>query len=265
MVIFILAAAAAFLLCGPFAPEQLSNWLKENKHALRLILFLFLLAAVLLILVTAAATPRDVGAIMLGLPILILVLGVGSLLNRLPTSPPRPVPQPIPVPYRPLLTRSSGSEPRTRPDEIPAVEWPCRRLLFVLLGLLVISPLAAVGLFEREVIVVRVPAVIVSWVPVGLPWFLATYNWLIVVVLYALFTRSANPAFKWLRRQKWLTRLTLSSLLSIALFSTLIAWNEDAWAYAVLLTIRRIASMPETTYGVLGAVAGLMCGIFLRG
>src|SRR5258708_18170876 len=152
MVVFILAAAGAFLvgvLIGQ-SPEQ--KRLSEKALPLLLILLLFLLAAVLFVLVAATASPREVGVFLLSLPI--------------------------------------------------------------------------------------------------------------VIMLYAALTLFRDWIFKWVHGLKWQTRVIVGALPFAALFGALIAWNGDAWAYAILLAIRRIAAMPETTYAVLGAVAGLMCGNF---
>ena len=265
MVIFILAAAAAFLLCvlidkgSPVeerspgdqdkqSPEdRFAKWLSKKARILPSILLLFLPAAVLFMLVAAAASPREFGFFLLSLPIFILFWGMWSL----------------------------GNSP-SQSEKIQSAEW----------RLLVISPLALVVLFEREDIVALVPEFIVwvakwlgsvpwldsvlLWLSSALPWFLATCTWLIAGAFYASLTNSANPPFKWLRGpwefkwlpEQWQRHLVLGSLLFIALFSTLIARNGDAWAYTFLLAIRRGTSMPEAIYALLGVVAGLMCGNF---
>src|SRR5258707_227989 len=155
MVVFILAAAAAFLLCAPFAPEQLSNWLTEKKHASRLIVFLLLVAAVLFILVAAVASPGEVGGILVGLPILSFIFFIGNVIYRLPT-PAQPVPA-EPAPAEPAPAQPTP-ERATQPA---AVEWLHKRALsrlghfvafvegkwhLVLLGLVVIAFLVPVAL-----------------------------------------------------------------------------------------------------------------------
>jgi hypothetical protein len=117
--------------------------------------------------------------------------------------------------------------------------WPCERWL-------VFSSLVLIAIFSTL-------TAAHAW---AVPAVVAICAWLVTATVPA--TGLSN---KWLREQ-WQTWLVFSSLVLIAIFSTLTAKTGDAWAYAVLLTIRRIASMPEMTYGVLGVVAGLMCGNF---
>jgi hypothetical protein len=228
MVIFIIAAAAAFSLCAliELSPKTFRKRLDENAHVLRLILFLSLLAAVLFIVVAAEAGPGAFGFFLFSLPILGLVFVMGNLLYRLPA-------RPTPVPDEPLL-------------HVPAAEWPRKWLPFTLLGLVAVALL--------------IPIIAVA---AGLPW-LTIGTWLILASLCIVLARSAHPAIKWLHEQKWQTGLLLGSLLLTAVFGALIAWNGEAWAYAILLVTRRIVSMPETAHAVLGAVAGLMCGNFPR-
>jgi hypothetical protein len=282
MVIFILAATAAFLLCGPFAPGRLSKWLKRRAHALLLNLFLFLLAAVLIILVAATANPSDVGLVLLALPMLSLFFAMGSLVYRLPASVQSTAKTRFaraltaikdwrqkksgalaePTSVQPVAVQST-SEPTSvppasvqptppRPTQPAAAGWPHRYRLFVLLGLVVVGLAALLA------------------IPFGSSWFrpvaivLAIYAWLIVAGFRAFLARSSHSAFKWLRRHKWQTRLILRSLLFTAVLSTFVGWNGDAWAYTILLAIHRITSMPETIHALLGAVAGLMCGNFSR-
>ena len=253
MVVFILAAAAAFLFCVPLAPKQSTKWLKEKEwlnekaRALLLTLFLFLFAAVLFVLVAAAASPGEVGALLLSLPILILIFAMGNLMYRQPAPG---ATQPAAVEW--LDKYGLSPDPESRKHLAAFVG---DKAHLVVLGLVVVAFLVPVALLA---------------IPFSSFWFrpvaavLAIYTWLIVAGLHASLTRSTDAAFNWLGGQKRQAGLILGSLLFTALLSTLIAWNGDAWAYAILLTIRRIASMPETIHALLGVVAGLMCGNFSR-
>ena len=74
MVVFILAAAGAFLLCVLLdrAPDRFKDWLSKNAHVLRLYLFILFLMAVFLILVAVSASPRRFGTILPALAIFFL-------------------------------------------------------------------------------------------------------------------------------------------------------------------------------------------------
>jgi len=297
MVVFIVAAAAAFLLCILLrSSKQARDWLDEDAHAFQLILFLSVFAAALvtLILIVASASTFGVMIFLFSLPIGFVIWGRRSLLIALAYQQPR-----------------EGQQPR---------EWQHN----VLRWFVVISPLLPGVLLGRDLIVPLVPDVIVSWVDVTVSWVskqlgsvlpdsavVAICAWLVPaavlaiglavkrlrerwqtwlvfgsLLLTAIFSAltaghawavpavvaicawlvaaavlATGLANNWLRKQ-WQTWLVFSSLVLIAIFSTLTAEEGDAWAYAILLTIHRIASMRETTYAVLGAVAGLMCGNF---
>jgi nitrate reductase NapE component len=78
VVVFVLAAAAAYLLCILLkrSTQQDSNWLHDNAHAL----FAFLLVALLIRLAAAVAGPYGFAAFLFILATLSLALGVVSLL-----------------------------------------------------------------------------------------------------------------------------------------------------------------------------------------
>lgn len=86
MVTFILAAAAAFLLCVLLqSPIRVSAWLPSNKYVLRQILFLLFLVAALFSLVVAAGNPSWVLPFLFSLVILFQIWATSRLAR--PQSP----------------------------------------------------------------------------------------------------------------------------------------------------------------------------------
>src|SRR6266436_5233043 len=143
MVVFIVAAAAAFLLCILLrSSKQARDWLDEDAHAFQLILFLSVFAAALvtLILIVASASTFGVMIFLFSLPIGFVIWGRRSLLIALAYQQPR-----------------EGQQPR---------EWQHN----VLRWFVVISPLLPGVLLGRDLIVPLVPDVIVSWVDVTVSW-----------------------------------------------------------------------------------------------
>jgi hypothetical protein len=233
---------------------------KEQSHGLRVVLLLFLLAAVLFILIAPATGSQEVGAVLLGLPVLVLVFGVVSLTYRLVTRRTQadqkrePMPQEQQEWWRRLPKWISWMPGWV----VWAVGWVVTKIvLLVPLAVFAIAFLGPAALFALFVF------------PFEFSWFrtaaiiVSGCIWAILAWLY-LTPGTSHRADAWLREQTWQRRRVRISLLVMALLSLLIAWKRGAWAYSILLTAHNVASAPETVHALLGVVAGLMCGNFSR-
>jgi hypothetical protein len=284
MVVFVLAAAAALLLCILLrSSKRVQAWLDQEDQEARAFQLIFMLsclaaAVLVLVLIVAAASYYGVMVFLFSLPTLFLIYGRRSLLKGLVDN--RAGQADFADGLRRLSGRVTSSTARLRPSRSlkniwrrfwSRVSWSTARLRAVLSPKIlrwfwVISPLLPWVLLGHSFIVALVPDAIVFRVSETSPAFLPVVLSACVAILAWL----AAAAVGWTGmgrnrfRDQWQTWLVFGSLVLIAILSTLMAGKGDAWAYAVLLTIRRVTSMPETTYAVLGAVAGFMCGNFSR-
>jgi hypothetical protein len=254
MVVFILAAAGAYLLCT----ESFVSRLKKNADELRSVLFMLLAVAVLVILVAVTTSPRWFGTILLGLAVLLAIGVEGGLLFVLG-------PQ-----LKPLLPESFLSWLKENADPLRSA-----LLTFLLLVVLVILVAVTATPHWSGIILLGLAVLLAIGVVGGLLFVLGRQLKLLL---------PKNIA--WLRLPI-LIPILISVAILILIFQVLLAMpfevgvdfvgcrpgptaiaifscKSDAWAYAILLTTRRIASMPETVHAVLGVVAGLMCGNFPR-